>query len=133
MCLIYFSQHCKHHIMELQELQRKWLLRAKLKTFIVTQTRFYQLAQAESFVIHLPQICLQREAKLLPLNTKLQKKNISWSSPARAKVFLGQALVPSSAETCSSLILRTDFNKHNFLLFKGAYLNASSSKCAGYF
>lgn len=60
--------------MELQELQRKWLLRAKLKTFTVTQTCFYQLAQAESFVIHLPQICLQREAKLLPLNTRLQKK-----------------------------------------------------------
>lgn len=60
--------------MEPQELQKKWLLRAKLKTFIVTWTHFYQLAQAESFVIHLPQTCLQREAKLL--NTKLQKKNL---------------------------------------------------------
>lgn len=88
--------------MELQELQRKWLLRAKLKTFIVTQTHFYQLAQAKSFLIHLLQMYLQREAKLLPLNTKLQKKIISWSSPARAKIFLGRAVVPSSAKTCSS-------------------------------
>lgn len=60
--------------MELQELQRKWLLMAKLKTFIVTQICFYHLAQAESFVIHLLQTYLQREAKLVLLNTKVQKK-----------------------------------------------------------
>lgn len=133
MCLRYFSHHCKHHIMELQELQRKWLLRAKLKTFIVTQTRFYQLAQAESLVIHLPQTCLQREAKRSCFPSTLSSResnflvkpsscqNIPWTS--------------YSAKQCQDLQLtaRTDFNKHSFLLFKGAYLNSSSSKCAGYF
>lgn len=75
--------------MELQELQRKWLLRAKLKTFIVTQTRFYQLAEGRVICDTPSPACLQREAKLLPPNNKVQKKNISWSSPARAKMFLG--------------------------------------------
>lgn len=76
--------------MELQELQRKWLLRAKLKTFIVTQTRFYQLAQAESFVIHFPPTCLQREAKLLPLNTELLKKTFPGQAQLVPRYFLDE-------------------------------------------
>lgn len=118
--------------MEPQELQRKWLLRAKLKTFIVTQTHFYQLAQAESLVIHLPQTCLQREAKLVSLNTKLQKKNHFLVKPSSCQDI---PWTSHSAKQCRDLQLkaRTDFNKLSFLLFKGAYLNSSSSKCAGYF